>query len=116
MPHPPKFFLSDGIPDGEEEEDEVEFMENSAYEGCSPQLQRRECIVRDNSALSHSRSEAAAKLTTSLPRGQSASPVLPRRGSSQSAASDSSSLPRFEIAKNQPRGQIFETVVLKHLV
>lgn len=101
--------LDFALPDrgAEDEEDEIEFMENNAYESVTPQPPRREFLSQDDPLTFE-----APKLTAPhTPRGQSASPVLPRRGSTQS--SGSGSVPKFEIAGEQKRGLVFETVLLK---
>ena len=119
-----EFFLPDGVADEEEEEDEVQFMDNGAYESATPQPLRRDDSQLPNSAatLPHSSRPSYTNLSvSSLPRGQSASPVLPRRGSAQSTGSGFDEGPRFEIAQQQDRerggrGLVFETVTIKSRV
>lgn len=122
-----KFFL----PPDEDEEGEVEYTDNDAYESATPQPQRREALPDPSSSLSQSRPSytnlsvasvpppdpASSNLSqsrpsytnlsvASFPRGQSASPVLPRRGSTQSGGSGVSegAPPRFEISRQQDSG------------
>ena len=135
MPRPPEFILPDGGEleeeeeeeeeegDGEEEEEgegEVEFMDNSAYEGVSPQPQRRGFSSQTTSTSFTSEPEPDEPSYYNMKpsthsRGQSSSPVFPqRRVSEQSTASGSE--PRFEIARQQERGLVFETVTIKSRV
>lgn len=93
-----------------DEEDEIEFMENNAYESVTPTPQRREFLSQDDPLTL----EGPKLMTPHNPRGRSASPVLPRRNSTQS--SGSGSVPIFQIAGEQKRGLVFETVQLKSRV
>ena len=116
MPRPPEFFFPD------EEEDEVEFMDNDAYESATPQPHRRDFLSQDTPTYSH--------LTTTAvpPRGRSSSPVLPpRRGSSQSEGGPPSGGllargdmdgPKFEISRQKERGRgaVFEQVTMRSCV
>ena len=106
------------LPDGEEEEDEVEFMENNAYESVSPQPVRREFILQGSASATVMRAEFEAPTrskfkTSSLQRSQDSSPTFPRREHSPSTTSGS--IPRFEIS-SQERGLVFETVKIKNKV
>ena len=141
-----EFFL----PPDEDEEDEVQFTDNDAYESATPQPPRREAPPDPSSSLSQSRPSytnlsvasvplppdpASSNLSqsrpsytnlsvASFPRGQSASPVFPRRGSTQSGGSgvNEGPPPRFEISRQQDsgcsrgRGAVFETVTIKSRV
>lgn len=124
MPRPPKFFVPD------EEEDEVEFIDNDAYESATPQPKRREFLSQDtHTSSTHTDSLPKPSI---VPRCQSSSPVLPPRhgstqpegtvssGSSVSGASGASKEdgPRFEISRQQERGRgaVFEKVTIKSRV
>ena len=126
MPRTAEFFLA-----GDGEEDEVEFTDNDAYESASPQPQRRDLPLPNPSPSSSSTlPQSYTNLSVaSFPRGQSASPVLPRRqeerrGSTQSTGSgvNEGPPPRFEISRQQDssssrerggRGAVFETVTIR---
>ena len=102
------------VPD--EEEDEVEFTDNDAYEKATPPR----ALPRDPPPLPDKSRPSYTNLSvSSLPRGRSASPVLPRRGSAQSTESEGNEgAPRFEISRQQEqerRGRrlVFETVTIK---
>ena len=129
MPRTAEFFLP---PDGEE--DEVEFTDNDAYESASPQPLCRDLPLPNPSPSSSSTlPQSYSNLSVaSFPRGQSASPVLPRRqeerrGSSQSTGSgvNEGPPPRFEISRQEERsssrerggrGAVFETVTIRSRV
>lgn len=133
---PSKFFLGDGgVPDEEEEDEDVDFTENDAYESATPELMRRELPPPVPPHLPAVAAESSATLPPSGPsytnlsisshsRGQSASPVFPRRGSTQSGESGvngEGAQPRFEISRQQEkgrggRGNVFETVTIKSQV
>ena len=105
MPRP-DFFLPTEADFEEDEEDEVEFIENSAYESTTPQPQRR---AHNTMPASLRQPPEASRPSHNNPKTCS----LPRDGSRQEPAP---SLPRFEITGQQQRGKIFETVTLKSRV
>lgn len=97
LPHP-GFFIQRGE---EEEEEEVEFMDNNAYESVTPEPVRRQLP---------SQPPQWEFETSSLQQGLGGSPKF---GSRELSPSLISGPPRFEIA-SQERGLVFETVKIRN--
>ena len=87
--------------EGEEGGEEMEFMENNAYESVTPETIRKEY-------RSHSQPNFES---SSLPQHEQGSLSLSRQGTSPTSVA--SGPPKFEIA-SQERGLVFETVKIRN--